>query len=103
MQLESNSSEIARITKELQAERQSVLALTNKRSELVVELESLRSHTFKVEVLSLMNAVDSADREAEACWIARFREGELHGWAEGIHHQADKAQWREGWYAYRAG
>jgi|JI9StandDraft_1071089.scaffolds.fasta_scaffold360742_3 hypothetical protein len=67
MQLESNSSEIARITKELQAERQSVLALTNKRSELVVELESLRSHTFKVEVLSLMNAVDSADREAEAC------------------------------------
>jgi len=67
MQLESNSSEIARITKELQSERQSVLALTNKRSELVVELESLRSHTFKVEVLSLMNAVDSADREAEAC------------------------------------
>ena len=67
MQLESNSSEIARITKELQAERQSVLALTNKRSELVVELESLRSDTFKVEVLSLMNAVDSVDREAEAC------------------------------------
>lgn len=67
MQLESNSSEIARITKELQSERQSVLALTNKRSELVVELESLRSHTFKVEVLSLMNAVDSVDREAEAC------------------------------------
>ena len=58
----------------------------------MVELESLRSHTFKVEVPKFPILVEPADRETQTRRITGLREGELHGGEEIIHYQADSPE-----------